>query len=128
MKVYLRDSVVLEHSFFGEGPEAFKTIHMDAAVDKLFGVIQGNRSADKRQRLVAFERVGVKDAALFRLVLDCLQNAGGFGCLQGGGKHLSISLQDSQGHSLAGGPSTSLVFALSAQIGGRLFQSHQKVF
>jgi len=117
MKIRFRNTVVFKHPFFGEGPEALKTINMGSTVGKFFGMVKGNVSTQKHQGFVALKFIGVEDASLFRLVFDRFQNISGLGFLQGRGKYFPVSFQHAQNHHFAGGPSAALTFSLAAKIG-----------
>lgn len=74
IKVFLRDTMVLEHPLFGKTPESLKTVNVSSSIGKVCCMIKTHVSAKDKQRLVASKLICVKHTALLGNVLHRLED------------------------------------------------------
>ena len=114
---FFGDAVELNKPFFSIAPEPFDTVDVDLAIAKMFTMVKIDMPVTtEHERIIAFEFVGINNAAapdhLDRQIKQCL----GFNILDHLHMDKAISLEDAEYGNLIKGPASSFTFALAPKV------------
>ena len=114
---FFGDAMEFDDSFFSVTPESFNTVNINFPVAKMFPMVDVNMPVTtEHQGIIAFEFVGINDAAAPDHFDRQIQQSFGFDILDDLHMDTAVSLEDAEHRNLIGGSTAPFAFALAPKV------------